>query len=96
MVGFASNNFNQEAKTEEEAARVCKENFGVTFTMIAPSYVRGYRANPIFKVLNKHTREPSWNFNKYLVDRDGKVSAHFSARVKPDSDKLIKAIESIL
>lgn len=96
VVGFASNDFNQEAKTEEEAARVCKENFGVTFTMIAPSYVKGYRANPIFKELNKHTREPGWNFNKYLVDRDGKVSAHFSARVKPDSDKLIKAIESIL
>jgi len=96
VVGFASNDFNQEAKSEEEAERVCRQNFGVSFTMIAPSYVKGQRSNPIFRELNKHTREPSWNFNKYLVDRDGKVIEQFSARVKPDSATLIKAIESIL
>lgn len=96
VVGFASNDFNQEAKTEEEAARVCQQNFGVTFTMIAPSYVKGQRANPIFRELNKHTREPGWNFNKYLVDRQGKVVSHFSARVKPDSETLTKAIEATL
>jgi len=96
VVGFASNDFNQEAKTEEEAARVCQQNFGVTFTMIAPSYVKGQRANPIFRELGKRTREPGWNFNKYLVARDGKVLSHFSARVKPDSEELTKAIEAAL
>ena len=96
VVGFASNDFNQEAKSEEEAARVCRQNFGVTFTMIAPSYVKGQRANPIFQELNKRTTEPGWNFNKYLVDRDGKVLEHFSARVKPTSDTLTNAIEAVL
>jgi len=96
VVGFASNDFNQEAKSEEEAERVCRQNFGVTFTMIAPSYVKGQLANPIFRELNKRTQEPGWNFNKYLVDSDGKVLAQFSARVKPDSEKLTKAIESVL
>lgn len=96
VVGFASNDFNQEAKTEEEAARVCQQNFGVTFTMIAPSYVKGQRANPIFRELGNRTQEPSWNFNKYLVGRDGKVLSHFSARVKPDSEELTKAIEAAL
>lgn len=96
VVGFASNDFNQEAKTEEEAARVCRQNFGVTFTMIAPSYVKGRKANPIFQSLNKHTQAPGWNFNKYLVDKHGEILEHFSARVEPDSDKLIKAIEAQL
>jgi glutathione peroxidase len=96
VVGFASNDFNQEADSEEEADRVCRQNFGVTFTMIAPSYVKGYRANPIFRKLNKETRQPGWNFNKYLVDKDGKILEHFSARVKPNSEQLTTAIDNIL
>lgn len=96
VVGFASNDFNQEADSEEEVARVCQQNFGVTFTMIAPSYVKGRRANPIFRELGKRTRAPGWNFNKYLIDRNGKVLSHFSARVKPDSQELTKAIEAAL
>lgn len=96
VVGFASNDFNQEAKNEEEADRVCRQNFGVSFTMIAPSYVTGQRANPIFRELNNRTREPGWNFNKYLIDKNGKVLAQFSARVKPDADILIQAIEAAL
>lgn len=96
VVGFTSNDFNQEADTEEEANRVCRQNFGVSFTMIAPSYVKGKRANPIFRELNKRTRQPGWNFNKYLVDKDGRVLSHFSARVKPQSETLTKAIEDVL
>jgi glutathione peroxidase len=96
VVGFTSNDFNQEADSEEEANRVCRKNFGVSFTMIAPSYVKGKRANPIFQELNKRTRQPGWNFNKYLVDKNGRVISHFSARVKPESNTLIQAIESVL
>ena len=53
VVGFASNDFNQEAKDEAEAERVCRENFGVTFTMIAPSFVTGQKANPVFQEINQ-------------------------------------------
>lgn len=96
VVGFASNDFNQEAKTEEEAARVCRENFGVTFTMIAPSYVKGQRANPVFREINRQSQAPSWNFNKYLISPEGKVVKHFGSRVKPDDAALTQAIEEML
>lgn len=96
VVGFASNDFNQEAKTEEEAAKVCRENFGVTFTMVAPSYVKGQRANPVFREINRQSEEPSWNFNKYLINAEGEVVKHFGSRVAPDDEKLHKAIESLL
>lgn len=96
VVGFASNDFNQEAKTEAEAARVCRENFGVTFTMIAPSYVTGQRANPVFREINRQTQAPSWNFNKYLIDANGKVISHYGSRVEPDDESFIADIETLL
>ncbi|MDX1574147.1 MAG: glutathione peroxidase, partial [Methylophaga sp.] len=96
VVGFASNDFNQEAQTEEEANRVCRENFGVTFTMIAPSYVTGQRANPVFQEINQQSNEPGWNFSKYLINSEGKVVAAFPSKVSPESDELTKAIESML
>jgi glutathione peroxidase len=96
VVGFASNDFNQEAKTEEEAARVCRENFGVTFTMIAPSYVKGERANPVFREINRQSEAPSWNFNKYLLNAQGEVVAHFGSRVEPDDKELTEAIDELL
>lgn len=96
VVGFASNDFNQEAKSEAEAAKICRQNFGVSFTMVAPSFVKGPRANPVFEVINQQSQEPGWNFNKYLINKDGQVMEHFSSRVKPNSEKLTKAIEAIL
>lgn len=96
VVGFASNDFNQEADTEEEAERVCRENFGVTFTMVAPSYVKDQRANPVFREINRQSEEPSWNFNKYLINANGEVVNHFGSRVAPDDEKLHEAIESLL
>ncbi len=96
VVGFASNDFNQEAKTEEEAARVCRENFGVTFTMVAPSYVKGQRANPVFREINRQSEEPGWNFNKYLINSSGEVIRHFGSGVEPDDKALRRAIETLL
>lgn len=96
VVGFASNDFNQEAQTEEEANRVCRENFGVTFTMIAPSYVTGQRANPVFQEINKQSNQPGWNFSKYLINTDGKVVSAFPSKVEPDSKEMTRAIESLL
>lgn len=96
VIGFASNDFDQEAKTEAEAARICKENFGVSFTMVAPSYVTGARANPIFREINQQSQAPGWNFNKYLIDDDGQVVKHFASSVEPDDSDLLKAIDSTL
>lgn len=96
VVGFASNDFQQEAKDEEKAAEVCYVNYGVTFTMIAPSHVRGDEANPVFAELATQSDKPSWNFNKYLVDSSGKVVQHFGSNTSPDDQGLAAAIESVL
>lgn len=96
VVGFASDDFNQEAKDEAEAAETCFLNFGVTFTMLAPQHVKGADANPVFRELARQTREPAWNFNKYLVRADGKVSQYFDSSVAPDSPRFTDAIEKLL
>ena len=96
VIGFASDDFKQEARDEASAAEVCYVNYGVTFTMIAPSHVKGAEANPIFQALNSQSQPPGWNFNKYLLDSSGKVVQHFGSNTKPDSKVLEAAIESVL
>jgi len=96
VVGFASDDFNQEAKDEATAANVCYVNYGVTFTMLAPSAVKGDTANPVFRELARQSEAPNWNFNKYLVDADGTVIQHFGSNVRPDSKELVGAIERLL
>lgn len=95
VIGFASNDFNQEAKDEAKAADVCYVNYGVSFMMLAPSNVKGEGANPIFKVLAEQTKQPEWNFNKYLVNSAGEVVNHFGSRVTPEDAKLNNAIKSV-
>ena len=96
VVGFASDDFRQEARDEASAAEVCYVNYGVTFTMIAPSHVKGAEANPVFQALNSQSQPPGWNFNKYLVDASGRVVQNFGSNTKPDSKVLEEAIESVL
>jgi glutathione peroxidase len=93
IIGFASDDFNQEDKDEAKAASICFLNFGVTFTMLAPTHVRGDQANNVFKYLNRESGAPKWNFNKYLVGKNGKVIQHFGSMTGPDSRELKKAIE---
>ena len=98
VLGFPSGDFaGQELASDSEIQEFCKLNFGVTFPMFSNSSVKGANANPLFKTLSTKTgKQPAWNFNKYLVGRDGKVIAHFGSRVAPDSSELTKAIEAAL
>jgi len=96
VVGFASDDFNQEAKDEAEAADTCFLNYGVTFTMLSPQHVKGAEANPVFQELNRQTVEPGWNFNKYLVRADGKVLQHLDSKVAPESAEFTTAVEGLL
>lgn len=96
VVGFASDDFRQEADSEAEAATVCFKNFGVTFTMIAPGAVTGPEANPVFRAINEQAQPPRWNFTKYVIDRSGTVVKSFPSRVRPQDPELIDALESVL
>ena len=96
VIGFASDDFRQEARDEASAAEVCYVNYGVTFTMVAPSHVKGEKSNPVFQALNRQTKPPGWNFNKYLVDASGKVVQHFDSNTRPDNAALQQAIEEVL
>jgi len=96
VLGFPSNDFNQEEKDAEKTAEICYINYGVKFTMLSEGAVKGDKANPIFKELARQTKAPSWNFNKYLVKADGTVVKHFASGAAPDSAEVVKAIESVL
>lgn len=95
IIGFSSNDFNQEAKNEERAAKVCYKNYGVTFTMLAPTSVKGEKANPTFAELTKQVEEPSWNFNKFLLMADGTVTRYGSS-TNPVSSSIEVAIKRAL
>jgi glutathione peroxidase len=96
VLGVPSNDFNQAAKDEEAAARICYVNYGVTFTMLSQQRVRGPDAHPLFRELSRNAGPPDWNFNKYLVDRDGKVIERFDSMVDPMSTSMRAAVESVL
>ena len=96
VVGFPSDDFQQEAKDEAETAEVCFLNYGVTFTMLSPTVVTGRSANPVFAELARQQRQPGWNFNKYLVTPEGKVTAYFDSNATPESAQLNQAIGALL
>ncbi len=95
VVGFPSNDFNQEFDAPEKTANVCYINYGVTFPMLEKSAVKGPEANVFFQKLIKATgHEPEWNFNKYLIGRDGSSVEAFASNVTPE--QLNSKISSLL
>ena len=72
VLGVPSRDFFQEYSSEEDVAEFCSTEYGVNFPMFATSKVRGSKASPLYKKLIAASgEEPSWNFNKYLISRDG-------------------------
>ncbi len=97
VVGFPSNDFNQEHGEEEQIAEVCYVNYGVTFPMVSESHVRGPDANSFYAWLTKESgHEPQWNFNKYLVDANGKVVGAYPSHVTPMNDDFQKTLQDSL
>ena len=99
IVGFPANNFfSQEPGSNENIEEFCKKNYGVTFPMAAKISVKGNNMAPIYKWLcNKGENgvmnaKVSWNFNKFLLDENGKLIGHFKSKVKPMSEEIISKL----
>jgi glutathione peroxidase len=96
VLGVPSDDFRQEADSSAETAKVCYVNYGVTFAMTDTQTVTGPAAIPLFKALTAQSKAPSWNFSKYVVDRQGKVIASFSSSTEPDDPALIATVEKAI
>lgn len=103
ILGFPSNDFGaQEPGSGEEIADFCQKNYGVEFDMFSKVVVKGDDKTPLYKYLTSAETNPDfageigWNFEKFLIGRDGKVVARFKSNVSPNADEITKAIEAEL
>src|SRR5215831_2174502 len=100
ILGFPSNDFGQqEPGSNSEIAQFCKKNYGVEFDMFSKIVVRGQGQAPLYKYLTGHPKFPGqvdWNFEKFLIARNGEVIGRFKSAVEPASRQLTTAIESAL
>ncbi len=99
VVGFPSNNFlYQEPGSNEKIGEFCKKNYGVSFPMAAKISVKGKNIAPIYQWLcNKEDNgvmdaKVKWNFNKFLLDENGKLIAYFPSKVTPMSDMILSKL----
>ena len=101
IIGFPANDFKQQERgSDEEIARFCKLNFGVTFPLARKgSVLKGKDQQPVFEWLtNKskngwNNKQPSWNFSKYLINEQGILIDYFDPAVSPLGKEIKKAIE---
>jgi glutathione peroxidase len=101
VLGFPSNDFGeQEPGDDRQIGAFCKANYGVTFPMFSKIRVVGKDAHPIYAYLTSLPKPiggpVEWNFQKYLVDRSGRVVARFESDTEPDDPALVAAIDRLL
>lgn len=103
ILGFPANNFmGQEPGTDEEIKTFCSTKYNVTFPIFSKISVKGDDIHPLYKFLTSKDTNPEfggdikWNFNKFLVDKQGKIIGRFEPGIKPESDQVIAAIEKAL
>ena len=102
ILGVPCNQFaGQEPGSDSEIAEFCQRNFGVTFPLTVKADVRGRSQHPLYAELTKFKTGllpglVKWNFEKFLVNREGEVVGRFAPTVEPDSAEVIDAIEGAL
>jgi len=101
IIGVPANEFGeQEPGTDAEIKEFCTTNYGVKFPMLSKVVVKGEGTCPLYKFLTgkdaKFPGDISWNFEKFLVGRNGEVASRFKPTVKPDDAKFIQALEAEL
>jgi glutathione peroxidase len=97
IVGFPSNNFGeQEPGSNEEIAKFCKLKYNVSFDMMSKISVKGKDQHPLYKFLIEESDRKSeigWNFEKFLIDKNGKIVGRYESSVEPSSEKITKTLE---
>lgn len=101
VIGFPANDFKEQEKgSDAEIITFCKKNFGVSFPLMKKSSViKGPGQNKIFEWLTDanlngwNNQRPSWNFSKYIVDENGKLTHFFGSSIEPFSDEILAAIK---
>jgi glutathione peroxidase len=101
ILGFPANNFGaQEPGTEEEIGQFCEANYGVTFPLFSKISVLGDDIHPLYKSLtglpDPIGGDVRWNFQKYLLNRDGNVVTKFGPRTTPEDPELVAKVEELL
>ena len=103
VLGFPCNQFGgQEPGSEEEIVKFCQAKYNVSFDLFAKIDVNGPEASPVYKTLTSKESDPKfagdikWNFEKFLIGRNGEIVARFPTGTKPDAPEVIKAIEAEL
>lgn len=102
ILGVPCNQFaGQEPGSDSDIVEFCQRNFGVTFALTQKANVRGKDQHPLYAELTKFKTGVlpglvKWNFEKFLVNRDGDVVARFAPTVEPDSAEVIDAVEKAL
>jgi glutathione peroxidase len=106
ILGFPSNDFKQEPGTAEDITAFCTSKYQVTFPMFEKVAVKkGPDQSPVYQYLTSTgLTQPTWNFCKYLVDKNGKVTAEYPspvlkgypATVTPDTQKFLDAVDAAL
>jgi glutathione peroxidase len=99
VLGFPSNDFGQqEPGSEAEIKQFCSSKFGVSFPLFSKTKVTGPEKDTVYAFLTKSTGgvEVGWNFEKFLVNRQGLVIGRFPSSVRPDDSRLVAEIEKAL
>lgn len=103
ILGFPANDFSkQEPGSDKEIGEFCTKNYGVKFDMFSKVAVKDEAQCPLYKFLTSSETDPAfagevkWNFEKFLIGRDGRIINRFRSKVTPDSDEMVKAIEAEL
>jgi len=97
VLGFPCNDFGgQEPGSEAIIKTFCTENYKVTFPMFSKVAIKGDAKHPMYAALQSAAGEVGWNFEKFLIGKDGKVLKRFGSDVQPESPELLAAIEAAL
>ena len=102
IIGFPSNDFLwQEPGSNDEIIDFCEQNYGVTFPMMSKITVKGTKKHPLYQFLTQKSKNNyrdsrvTWNFQKYLINKEGRIEKIISPRTRPDSEEIVSWITDV-